>query len=468
MVRLSANSIRVVADNDGAQDEVEITPAEHVNVPDHVGAWLREAREATGRDLRDVAAHLRIRYPYLLAIEEGRFDDLPGRAYAVGFIRSYSAHLGLDGEAMVERFKADADTVSVDQNLKFPTPAPEGRFPGSTALVVSAVLAAALIGGWYYYQNRGGVPRDRVPEPPQAAAPAATVPSPSPRVERSGGPVGMPAGTPNAGSPVDESAARQATAATAPEPVAPTETASAAATQPVETPSRLVAAPEQSVVALSAGQPGREVMVVTPPAEEAPPQPQYEQMAAAEPPVARAVSDRAPAVPATVETPSRAVTGAAEVVATPPAVVQPAAAPAPEPAASTAAPAPAAAAPGPAPAAAVATVAALPAVPAIAEPAGGRVYGLTNRDARIVLTAQGSSWIQVLDAGQNELFTNVLKPGESYRVPNRAGLVMRVGTPNALTISVDGAPAVPLSDSDQPIRDVTLDPQVLRDAIPAR
>ena len=55
-----------------------------------VSDTLREARESLGVELRDVASMLRIRYPYLLAIETGRFEELPGAAYAAGFLRSYA------------------------------------------------------------------------------------------------------------------------------------------------------------------------------------------------------------------------------------------------------------------------------------------------------------------------------------------------------------------------------------------
>ena len=49
------------------------------------GAELAAARERLGWTLPDIAAHLRIRLPYLEAIEDGRIADLPGNAYAVGF-----------------------------------------------------------------------------------------------------------------------------------------------------------------------------------------------------------------------------------------------------------------------------------------------------------------------------------------------------------------------------------------------
>jgi cytoskeletal protein RodZ len=60
-----------------------------------IGVILREARMRQGLDLSDCAAATRIRERYLIAIEDGRFESLPGPAYVSGFIRAYAAHLGV-------------------------------------------------------------------------------------------------------------------------------------------------------------------------------------------------------------------------------------------------------------------------------------------------------------------------------------------------------------------------------------
>src|SRR6202012_2874631 len=72
--------------------------------PDHerfvsggIGGLLRRRREEIQQDIEDVSRQLRIRSVYLRAIEEGRFQELPGAAYAVGFVRAYADYLGLDG-----------------------------------------------------------------------------------------------------------------------------------------------------------------------------------------------------------------------------------------------------------------------------------------------------------------------------------------------------------------------------------
>src|SRR5476651_278992 len=72
-----------------------------------VGQDLRAARLRRGDDLATVSKSLKIRKDHLEAIEEDRLEALPGRTYAVGFVRSYSDYLGLDAAQCVERFKAE-------------------------------------------------------------------------------------------------------------------------------------------------------------------------------------------------------------------------------------------------------------------------------------------------------------------------------------------------------------------------
>src|ERR1700720_2235300 len=68
-----------------------------------VGQDLRTARLRRGDDLASVSRVLKIRKDHLEALEEDRIEALPGRTYAVGFVRSYAEHLGLDSAQCVER-----------------------------------------------------------------------------------------------------------------------------------------------------------------------------------------------------------------------------------------------------------------------------------------------------------------------------------------------------------------------------
>jgi len=73
----------------------------------HVGHYLRAARDHRGLSLAQVAAETRVRRLYLAALEEGDHAALPSRPFAVGYVRAYARALGLDGDEIVARFRAD-------------------------------------------------------------------------------------------------------------------------------------------------------------------------------------------------------------------------------------------------------------------------------------------------------------------------------------------------------------------------
>jgi hypothetical protein len=74
--------------------------------PLEIGRSLREARVARGLGLETVEEHTKIRARYLAALEEERFGELPGEAYARGFLRAYADHLGLDGQEVIAAYRA--------------------------------------------------------------------------------------------------------------------------------------------------------------------------------------------------------------------------------------------------------------------------------------------------------------------------------------------------------------------------
>ena len=66
-----------------------------------IGPALREARETLGKSLEEASRDTRIKPGYLQALERESFDTLGGDVYARGFLRSYSAYLGLDPDKVV-------------------------------------------------------------------------------------------------------------------------------------------------------------------------------------------------------------------------------------------------------------------------------------------------------------------------------------------------------------------------------
>ena len=69
-----------------------------------IGGSLREARLKRGLTPADVQKAIRIRDRYLQALEEERWEVLPGDAYVKGFLRTYADYLGLDGHLYVDEY----------------------------------------------------------------------------------------------------------------------------------------------------------------------------------------------------------------------------------------------------------------------------------------------------------------------------------------------------------------------------
>jgi len=149
-----------------------------------VGKLLSTTRTSRGLDVADVARVLRISQKYLEALEEGRNEDLPGTAYAIGFVRSYAEHLNLDGEEIVRRYKDEAQALGGKTDLIFPKPIPDGGVPGAAVLGLGVVLAAVAYGVWYYNSNNDGVAVVRVEAVPEELA-VVKDEAPAPQVEPS-------------------------------------------------------------------------------------------------------------------------------------------------------------------------------------------------------------------------------------------------------------------------------------------
>jgi cytoskeletal protein RodZ len=68
---------------------------------ENLGSYLKRAREIAKLSLADLARESRISEEFLAAIEENRWDELPGDTYARAYLQSITKRLGLDQEKML-------------------------------------------------------------------------------------------------------------------------------------------------------------------------------------------------------------------------------------------------------------------------------------------------------------------------------------------------------------------------------
>jgi len=145
-----------------------------------LGAKLRGERERRGIGIDEVEAETRIRAKFLLALEEERFDVLPGPAYVRAFVRDYAEQLGLDPQEMVAELNARPELVP-DEVVMVPprqveaVPLLDRRariVAWIAAAIVLALVAAAAIA---FLALRGS--SSGAPAPPPAGKAGTTSPA---------------------------------------------------------------------------------------------------------------------------------------------------------------------------------------------------------------------------------------------------------------------------------------------------
>jgi cytoskeleton protein RodZ len=224
--------------------------------PKTIGELLGDARRHHGASIQAVGAALRIRPVFLQAIEDNRYDRLPGSVYALGFVRTYADYLGLDGEAFARRFKTEVAGLETKQDFSFPMPLPDRGLPGGALLLVALIVAACAYAVWYYRasgertrpERVAAVPEQLIPLPPAALTPAPApeqAAHPAPNEPASPEPTGTP------------------TAAVPPPPSAPSTTVTASSNSP-QTPPTETSTPRAPAVAEPAPPPQTAVSTLPP------------------------------------------------------------------------------------------------------------------------------------------------------------------------------------------------------------
>lgn len=383
-----------------AGDASRPTPKPAPGTDESVGLFLRLLRERAGVSLDHAAQHVRIRQAYVSAIEDDRFDALPGRAYAMGFVRAYAEFLGADVEATARAVSLEIGRLPEPTlRTRKPEADRESRFAPAAAAMICVALAGYVY--WYFDNTRG-----RFETAVETLA----------RVD-----------APNFVDAVENGEAPQ------PQPYRPFPNARAPNATPI---------PD----ALAINRPSPEgAVVVGPPATidplTAPPAPAQSPVAA-------------------TETVTADVAAAASTTDLPPPQALAEDLPAPR---LSATPQRSRSVPSPGPAmAATPNLARLSPSYAAAAAAPTSINPPMPAPGQVMLHARADTWIEIRARSSGKvLFSRVLRAGETIPAPDRRGLSMTIGNAGGLEIRVDGKAAPALGGPGEVVRDVSLDSEDL-------
>jgi cytoskeleton protein RodZ len=127
-----------------------------------VGRRLRQAREARGLSMAQVAASTKIPVRQLAALEAEEYDALPGGIFVRGHIRAAAKAVGLDPADLTEHYQEETRPSPVAATPELvedpgprlrmaaepdaPKPKPKGHLVAALVILLSIVLALAWFG----------------------------------------------------------------------------------------------------------------------------------------------------------------------------------------------------------------------------------------------------------------------------------------------------------------------------------
>ncbi|MDW7761200.1 MAG: DUF4115 domain-containing protein [Acidobacteriota bacterium] len=144
-----------------------------------VGGELRKERESRNILLQDISHSTKIVLRYLEALEDDRLDRIPGAFFVRGIIRTYAQAIGLDPQAVLEKYRESGLLKDIEDEEEAEKHRESSPVPGRQRLIVSIgaglVLVAASLLLFFSLKSKKDAPADDpaiFAAPPAAAEPA--------------------------------------------------------------------------------------------------------------------------------------------------------------------------------------------------------------------------------------------------------------------------------------------------------
>lgn len=134
-----------------------------------VGDILKRARIKKKLSLQDIEIAIRVSVQHLTAIEENRLEMLPGRIYALGFIKAYAEHVDLDSAKVLELLKRQAGEKIAPKNVS-PIPSPileDFSLPTGKMFFLIFVLFIGIFIFKSYYDGNSYLLEEKIPTVPK-------------------------------------------------------------------------------------------------------------------------------------------------------------------------------------------------------------------------------------------------------------------------------------------------------------
>jgi len=213
------------------------------------GSYLKHERELRGVPLDEISQSTKISIRYLRALEESRFEDLPGEVFIKGFIRSYGQAIGSNSDELLAAYAesgSKAQATETSQLAASPSreKQPERGTGFPTKAVFGFVAALLVIAAGIYWVTFEKGEKTRPSQPAPLTTPS-TIDNSLPEIE---GDDAESSALEKASVPLSETASSPE-----PSPTSPAEPSQPPVVKPAEipTPAAEVPAPIKNTVTVS-------------------------------------------------------------------------------------------------------------------------------------------------------------------------------------------------------------------------
>lgn len=134
-------------DEESVQEELPgVTP---------IGQRLREAREAKGLSIEDIAAKTRIPKRHIESLESADFARLPAPTYTMGFVKSYAGEVGMDRDEAGAQLREEMDGFRPPmETVEGFEPADPNRAMPGWLIWTALILLIGAIAFFIWYNER--------------------------------------------------------------------------------------------------------------------------------------------------------------------------------------------------------------------------------------------------------------------------------------------------------------------------
>ncbi len=125
---------------------------------ENFGSYLKHERELRGVPLEEISGTTKIHIRFLQALEENKFEDLPGEVFIKGYIRSYADTIGSDVEEMLNIYEESVGNKKIEDIEESIS---KSNISAKTFLgfaVVGLIIIALIFGAKFFVSSKNSSP----------------------------------------------------------------------------------------------------------------------------------------------------------------------------------------------------------------------------------------------------------------------------------------------------------------------